>query len=66
MNKNELTEIAQKCLDVVAAKQTETDKAKTKLEGAAEGIRFLLNSLVEVLEVEDGKSDKPVSTLTKV
>lgn len=62
-----LKDISQKCLDLIAARKLETDKAKLKLEGAAEGVQFLLNSLTEVMEGEDdGKNNKPVSPLTKV
>lgn len=66
LTKQALEDIAQKCLDLIAARQLETDKAKLKLEGAAEGVKFLLNSLTETMETEDGKGNKPVSPLTKV
>lgn len=75
MKKEEIQDLAKKCLEVVAGKQTELEATKFRLEGAAEGISFLLNSLTEVMdaaelgkkkkEVASGKSDKPFSTTTK-
>lgn len=70
-----IQELAKKCLEVVSGKQAELESTRLRLEGAAEGIQFLMNSLVEVLdsqgkekekeEVEGGKSDKPFLATTK-
>ena len=68
IRKEELTELAQRCLAVVASKQTELESTKLRLEGAAEGISFLLNSITEVLDAQEktgGKDNKPFLATTK-
>ena len=74
MTESRIQELARKCLEVVSGKQAELESTRLRLEGAAEGIQFLLNSLVEVLdadeslkkkEAEGGKDNKPFLATTK-
>lgn len=64
LNKAQVVEISEKCLSLVKAKTTEADTAKLRLEGAAEGIQFFLNTLVS--SIDEAKEDTTnVSTLAK-
>lgn len=65
MNKDTLNKLAEQCLGVIASKQTEVEQTQLRLEGAIEGVKFLLDSLVNSLETADGESDKPISSIAK-
>lgn len=69
LTQTQLTEIADKCLKIVTDKQTELEQTRLRLEGASEGIQFLVNSLKEVIagqEAAGGKDNKPISTIAKI
>lgn len=65
MSKESLEKLAEQCLSVIASKQAEIDQTRWRLEGAAEGVKFLLDSLVGSLEAANGQGDKPVSSIAK-
>jgi hypothetical protein len=63
-----IQEIAKQCVQVIAGKQTELDQTRIRLEGALEGVSFLLNSILEAqsdLETEDGKNNQPIRSAKK-
>ena len=74
LSRPEIEDLAKRCLEVVAEKQSSLESTRLRLEGAAEGISFLLNSLSEVMdaadsskkkEAEGGKDNKPFLATTK-
>ena len=65
LTKDTLNDLAQQCLAVIQTKHGEVDQAKQRLDGAAEGVNFLLSSLVAVLEKADGEDNKPVSQIAQ-
>lgn len=58
LTKAQVVEISEKCLTLVKAKVGEVDAARSRLEGAAEGISFFLSSLVSEIEAGTTESEE--------
>ena len=76
LSKTEIENLAKRCMEVVSEKQSSLESTRLRLDGAAEGILFLMNSLSEALdeneltenkkkEAEGGKDNKPFLATTK-